>query len=414
MLDELLSKVKKASFELLSLDNKIRKECLINMANTILNNQDEILKKNQEDILNAKTNNLSQAMIERLTLNENRIKSLANSIIEVANLNDVVGKNLQTFKRPNGLIIEKIAVPFGVIAAIFESRPNVCVDIASLCLKTANACVLKGGKEAINTNKELVRCMKEAIGQFVDPNCITLIEDINRSTTIELLQKRQYIDLLIPRGGKGLIEYVVNNAKVPYIETGSGNCHLYVNEYADINMALNIAINAKYQRPSVCNSIENIIVDEKIAPLFLPKLYEKFKELNIEMRGCSKTLEIIKVNPATLKDFYTEYNDYIITIKIVKDIYEAISHINIHSSKHSEAIITNDLKMRDLFLNSIDSACVYHNASTRFTDGGEFGFGQEVGISTQKLHARGPMGINEICTYKYKIYGNGEVRKWKN
>lgn len=411
MLDELLSKVKKASFELLSLDNKIRKECLINMANTILNNQDEILKKNQEDILNAKTNNLSQAMIERLTLNENRIKSLANSIIEVANLNDVVGKNLQTFKRPNGLIIEKIAVPFGVIAAIFESRPNVCVDIASLCLKTANACVLKGGKEAINTNKELVRCMKEAIGQFVDPNCITLIEDINRSTTIELLQKRQYIDLLIPRGGKGLIEYVVNNAKVPYIETGSGNCHLYVNEYADINMALNIAINAKYQRPSVCNSIENIIVDEKIAPLFLPKLYEKFKELNIEMSGCSKTLEIIKVNPATLEDFYTEYNDYIIAIKIVKDIYEAISHINIHSSKHSEAIITNDLKMRDLFLNSIDSACVYHNASTRFTDGGEFGFGQEVGISTQKLHARGPMGINEICTYKYKIYGNGEVRK---
>lgn len=253
--------------------------------------------------------------------------------------------------------------------------------------------------------------MKEAIGQFVDPNCITLIEDINRSTTIELLQKRQYIDLLIPRGGKGLIEYVVNNAKVPYIETGSGNCHLYVNEYADINMALNIAINAKYQRPSVCNSIENIIVDEKIAPLFLPKLYEKFKELNIEMRGCSKTLEIIKVNPATLEDFYTEYNDYIVAIKIVKDIYEAISHINIHSSKHSEAIITNDLKMRDLFLNSIDSACVYHNASTRFTDGGEFGFGQEVGISTQKLHARGPMGINEICTYKYKIYGNGEVRK---
>lgn len=411
MLDELLSKVKKASFELLSLDNKIRKECLINMANTILNNQDEILKKNQEDILNAKTNNLSQAMIERLTLNENRIKSLANSIIEVANLDDVVGKNLQTFKRPNGLIIEKIAVPFGVIATIFESRPNVCVDIASLCLKTANACVLKGGKEAINTNKELVRCMKEAIGQFVDPNCITLIEDINRSTTIELLQKRQYIDLLIPRGGKGLIEYVVNNAKVPYIETGSGNCHLYVNEYADINMALNIAINAKYQRPSVCNSIENIIVDEKIAPLFLPKLYEKFKELNIEMRGCSKTLEIIKVNPATLEDFYTEYNDYIVAIKIVKDIYEAISHINIHSSKHSEAIITNDLKMRDLFLNSIDSACVYHNASTRFTDGGEFGFGQEVGISTQKLHARGPMGINEICTYKYKIYGNGEVRK---
>lgn len=411
MLDELLSKVKKASFELLSLDNKIRKECLINMANTILNNQDEILKKNQDDILNAKTNNLSQAMIERLTLNENRIKSLANSIIEVANLDDVVGKNLQTFKRPNGLIIEKIAVPFGVIAAIFESRPNVCVDIASLCLKTANACVLKGGKEAINTNKELVRCMKEAIGQFVDPNCIALIEDINRSTTIELLQKRQYIDLLIPRGGKGLIEYVVNNAKVPYIETGSGNCHLYVNEYADINMALNIAINAKYQRPSVCNSIENIIVDEKIAPLFLPKLYEKFKELNIEMRGCSKTLEIIKVNPATLKDFYTEYNDYIVAIKIVKDIYEAISHINIHSSKHSEAIITNDLKMRDLFLNSIDSACVYHNASTRFTDGGEFGFGQEVGISTQKLHARGPMGINEICTYKYKIYGNGEIRK---
>jgi glutamate-5-semialdehyde dehydrogenase len=410
MLERDLLNVRKAQKELELLSNEKRNELLKNIAEALDKNKALILKANQEDIVNAKTIGLSSSMIERLTLTEDRIKGLVDSTKSLIELHNYVGELIEKIKRPNGLIIDKIMVPFGVIAVIFESRPNVSVDIAGLCLKTANACVLKGGKEAINTNKALVSIMRDAIKDIVNPDVIYLVESTDREVTNKLITLKNYIDLLIPRGSKGLINYVVSNAKIPYIETGAGNCHLYVEKEADLDMAIKIAINAKYQRPSVCNAIENILVDEEIADKFLPRLYEEFKKLNIEMRGCEKTLKYINVNKATEDDFYTEYNDYIVAIKVVKDINEAINHINVHSTKHSEAIITKNKEKADLFMALIDSACCYHNASTRFTDGGCFGFGAEIGISTQKLHARGPMGLKEIMSYKYKIYGNGEVR----
>ena len=409
-MDILLSKTKKAHKELLKLSHDERNKCLENIAVGLKKNEAFIINENKKDIDNAKINNLSNAMIERLTLNEKRIDDLINGINDIIKLPDYLNKTLEEIKRPNGLIIKKISVPFGVIAAIFESRPNVCVDIACLTLKTGNACVLKGGKEAINTNKALVSVMQDAVSNILDKNVITLIESTSRETTNELITKKEYIDLLIPRGGKGLINHIVNNAKVPYIETGAGNCHLYVEQTADIDKAIKIAINAKHQRPSVCNAIENILVDENISNEFLPVLYKEFSSLNIEMRGCEKTCNIININKASDEDFYTEYNDYIVAIKIVKDINEAIEHINNHSSKHSEAIISENENAICQFFNQIDSACVYHNASTRFTDGGEFGFGAEIGISTAKLHARGPMGLKEITTHKYIILGNGQVR----
>ncbi len=410
MLEKDLLNVKKAQKELELLSNDKRDLMLERIANALKNNEKDILKENEKDILAAKENGLSNAMIERLTLNEARIDNLVESTKSLISLHNYVGELIEKIERPNGLIIDKIMVPFGVIAVIFESRPNVSVDIAGLCIKTANACVLKGGKEAINTNKALVAIMRNAIKDIVNPDVIYLVQSTERAVTNELITLKEYIDLLIPRGSKGLINYVISNAKIPYIETGAGNCHLYVESEADLDMALKIAVNAKYQRPSVCNAIENILVDEKVASTFLPMLYDKFNELKIEMRGCENTLKYINVAKATEEDFYTEYNDYIVSIKVVKDIDEAINHINLHSTKHSESIITkNDIKANK-FMALIDSACVYHNASTRFTDGGCFGFGAEIGISTQKLHARGPMGLKEIMSYKYKIYGNGEVR----
>lgn len=410
MLNQMLIETKNAQKKLALLSACDRNKCLDNIAKELINNEASILEANELDINNAKANGLSSAMIERLTLNHKRIEGLASAIYDLIKLEDVVGDIVEEINRPNGLKIQKVRVPFGVIAVIFESRPNVCVDIATLCLKTANACVLKGGKEAINTNTALVNVMKNAIKDIVNPECVTLVTDTSRETTNELITKREYIDLLIPRGGKGLIQYIISNAEIPYIETGAGNCHLYFHQNADIDMAMTVAINAKHQRPSVCNAIENILVDEAIANKFLPRLYDEFSKLNIEMRGCEKTRKIISCNEASNDDFYTEYNDYIVSIKVVENIDEAINHINEHSSKHSEAIITEDMVACERFLNEIDSACVYHNASTRFTDGGEFGFGAEIGISTQKLHARGPMGLKEICSYKYKILGNGQVR----
>jgi len=306
MLDKLLKKTKDAQKSLQRLSADDRNKCLANIADALLVNEKIILKNNKLDIDNAKANGLSDAMIERLTLNSNRIAGLALSIRELINLDNVIGDVIEEYQRPNGIIIKKERVPFGVIAVIFESRPNVSVDIAALCIKTANACVLKGGKEDINTNKALAKVMKSAIKELVDPNIICLIEDTSRETTNALITKKEYIDLLIPRGGKGLIQFVVSNAKIPYIETGAGNCHLYIHEKADLNIALKVAINAKHQRPSVCNAIENILVDEKIASDFLPSLYESFTNLNIEMRGCKKTVKLIKCNKATEEDFYTE------------------------------------------------------------------------------------------------------------
>lgn len=410
-LDETLKNSKKASMDLAALNNKTRNQILQNIKNSLLNNTEYILTENAKDIDNAKENGMTNSMIDRLTLNKQRLNQIADGVENVSTLDEVVNIELEQYTRPNGLKIIKKSVPFGVIAMIFESRPNVCVDIASLCIKTANACVLKGGKEAINSNKALVKTMREAIHDIVDENIITLIEDNSREITNELITKKEYIDLLVPRGGKNLINFVKDNAKVPIIETGAGNCHLYIHEKANLDMALKVAINAKFSRPSVCNAIENIVVDEKIARTFLPILKDAFDKLSIEIRGDKKVCTIINCNIANDDDFFTEYNDYIIAIKIVNDLNEAISFINEHSTKHSEAIITEDESACNKFIQNIDSACVYLNASTRFSDGGEFGFGAELGISTQKMHARGPMGIKKMTSYKYIIYGTGQIRE---
>lgn len=409
-MEELLKRCKLASYELELLSEDRINEALGRIRDALIENKNKILEENQKDVLAAK-GVVKDSLIDRLTLNEKRIMDLAKSIDEVIALPFYPGEVIEEIKRPNGLVIKKVRVPFGVIASIFEARPNVSVDIAALGLKTLNAVVLKGGKEAIRTNIVLCNVMRDAIKDIVNPDVITLIESTNREDTNKLLTMKDYIDIMIPRGSKGLINYVVSNSKIPFIETGAGNCHLYVHEKANLDMALKIAVNAKYQRPSVCNAIENILVDKSIANKFLPMLKKKFDELNIEIRGDKETKKFISCNEATEEDFFTEYNDYIVSVKVVNNVSEAIKHINIHSTKHSEAIVTEDDFAACRFMNEIDSACLYHNASTRFTDGGCFGFGAEIGISTAKLHARGPMGLKEITTYKYKIYGKGQVRE---
>ena len=410
-MDSILSKTKESVSSLNKLKNEDIKNMLIDIKKGLIDNKEYIIEENQKDYELAK-NTIRPQMLDRLKLDEKRIQGLCDSIDILLDLKDYIGEVIEEYERPNGLKIQKVRVPFGVIASIFEARPNVCVDIACLCLKTKNACVLKGGKEAINTNKALVKIMRDAVKKYTDPNCITLIERTDRAATDELITKKEYIDLLIPRGSKGLIQYVVNNSKIPFIETGAGNCTLYVEATADQAMALEVALNAKHQRPSVCNSIENLLVDEKIAEKFLPKLEKLFSQYNIELRCDEASKKYLKnATIATEEDYYTEYNDDIIAIKVVKDYNEAISFINKHSTKHSESIITENEEAKNAFFNEIDSACLYHNASTRFTDGGEFGFGAEIGISTTKLHARGPMGLREITTYKYLISGNGQVRK---
>ena len=410
-MDELLSKTKNSQKELLLLNDAERNKCLCAIKKGLLDNIDSILKANEKDVKKAKENNISPVMVDRLLLTTERIEAIASSIDSIVALPSPINLVEEEIVRPNGLIIQKVRVPFGVICAIFESRPNVVVDIASLCIKSGNACVLKGGKEALETNKELVRIIKESIAPFVCSDIVLLIESTLRETTKELITKKEYIDLLIPRGSKGLISFVCENASIPFIETGAGNCHLYIDKDASLEKAINIAINAKYQRPSVCNAIETILVHESVASSFLPMLYKEFSSLHIEMRGCPKTRNIIPVFEATEEDYYKEYNDYIVAIKVVASLDEAIAHINHYSTKHSEAIASENKEAFEKFFTLVDSSCLYLNASTRFTDGGEFGFGAEIGISTSKMHARGPMGLKEITTYKYKICGNGQIRK---
>ena len=410
-MDELLSKTKNSQKELLLLNDAERNKCLCAIKRGLLDNIDSILKANEKDVKKAKENNISPVMVDRLLLTTERIKAIASSIDSIVALPSPINLVEEEIVRPNGLIIQKVRVPFGVICAIFESRPNVVVDIASLCIKSGNACVLKGGKEALETNKELVRIIKESIAPFVCSDIVLLIESTSRETTKELITKKEYIDLLIPRGSKGLISFVCENASIPFIETGAGNCHLYIDKDASLEKAINIAINAKYQRPSVCNAIETILVHESVASSFLPMLYKEFSSLHIEMRGCPKTRNIIPVFEATEEDYYKEYNDYIVALKVVASLDEAIAHINHYSTKHSEAIVSENKEAFEKFFTLVDSSCLYLNASTRFTDGGEFGFGAEIGISTSKMHARGPMGLKEIITYKYKICGNGQIRK---
>lgn len=382
------------------------------IADALEKNVDVIIAANKIDLTEGKENGLNDGLLDRLMLNEERIKGIADGVRQVALLDDPCGKIISDYKKDNGLEIKKITVPIGVIGIIFEARPNVTVDAAALCLKSSNSVLLRGGKEAINSNTALSEIMRDAVESVGFPrDVIQLVHDVSRQSTNDMMNMNEYLDCLIPRGGKGLIKAVVNNSTVPVIETGSGNCHIFVDESADINMAAEIIFNAKTQRISVCNACESLVIHSKIIDKALPIIAKKLKEKNVEIRGDERACAACSlVFPATEEDFYTEYLDYIISVKTVDSLDEAIEHINRCSTGHSEAIITNNDENADKFLKCIDSSSVYVNASTRFTDGGEFGLGAEIGISTQKLHARGPMGLEQLTSTKYLIYGNGQVR----
>lgn len=409
---ELGKRAKEASYDLGVVSTSEKNKALELMALALLKNKEEIIKENQKDIERAKEKGTPASLIDRLYLNDERIEGMAQGLREIAALDDPVGEVLEMWKRPNGLQIGKQRVPMGVIGIIYEARPNVTSDAAALCLKTGNAVILKGGSDAINSNKAIVKVIIEAVKEAGLPEfSIQLIEDTSREATNEMMKLNEYIDVLIPRGGAGLIQAVVKNATVPVIETGVGNCHIYVDENSDLEMAKDIIINAKTSRPGVCNAAEKILINEKIAGEFLPVIVKGLREKSVEIRGDEKVINIIKdVKAATEEDWGREYLDYVIGAKIVKDVDEAINHINKYGSGHSEAIITESYKNSQKFLNKVNAAAVYVNASTRFTDGGEFGFGAEIGISTQKLHARGPMGLKELTTIKYIICGNGQIR----
>ena len=411
-LDMIFEGAKKASFELSTAKTEKKNEILSAVAFEIRQDMKKILDANDKDIKTARENGMSEAMIDRLSLSESKIEAIVNAIGKVVALPDPVGKADVT-TRPNGLEIRKVSVPLGIVGIIYESRPNVTVDAACLCIKSGNVCVLKGGKEAINSNLAFCESIQNALEKCgFSRYCVNVIPDTSRESAKALMTANGKIDVLIPRGGKGLIKSVVENATVPVIETGAGNCHVYVDESADLDMANEIAFNARAQRPSVCNSAENLLVHEKIAEKFLPMMQKKMNEKSVELRGCEKTLKILPdIMAATEEDFYTEYNDYILSVKIVKDVFEAVEHINEHSTKHSEAIITESKENAEYFTSKIDSAAVYVNASTRFTDGEEFGLGAEIGISTQKMHARGPMGLEALTTTKYVVLGNGQIRQ---
>ncbi len=410
-IEQLCKSVKKAERSIANSSLPQRNNVLKLIAKRLIEEKDAILEANAKDVMNAEKNGVIPTMIDRLTLNESRIKGISDALIELVGLKDVLGCG-DVWTRPNGIEIKCVRVPLGVVAIIFEARPNVTVDAAALCIKTGNAVVLRGGKEAINTNRVFVSIMKEALEkEGISPDALALVDNTSREGASVLMSMREYIDVLIPRGGKGLIRNVVENASMPVIETGAGNCHLYVDKYADIDMAVKVANNAKNQRPSVCNAIETLLVHSDVAQSFLPEFAEVSKEHGLDIRGCEKTVGILKnAKLATEEDYETEYDDYIVAVKVVGSVEEAVEHINKYNTKHSEAIITNSVKNAEYFQRSVDAAAVYVNASTRFTDGNEFGFGAEIGISTQKLHARGPMGLEALTTVKYLISGNGQIR----
>ncbi|MBQ7810300.1 MAG: glutamate-5-semialdehyde dehydrogenase [Clostridia bacterium] len=410
---ETMGKKAKEVARVLATAGALKDKALISIADALIENTDYILEENAKDLEAGKANGLSNALLDRLALSPERIKGMADGARQVASLPDPCGRVISGGKLKNGLEVTKVTVPLGVIGIIYEARPNVTADSAVLCLKSGNAVILRGGKEAINSNKAVASVMRKAIELAGLPaDSVQLIEDTTRQSSIELMGLSDYLDVLIPRGGAGLIKATVENAKVPVIETGVGNCHVYVDKYADLNMAAEIIYNAKTSRPSVCNAIETILVHKSIADKALPLIKAKLDEKNVELRGCEKTIEILgdSVKPATEEDYATEFLDYVLAVKVVNCINCALNHIANYSSGHSECIVTENYSNAEKFLNSVDAAAVYVNASTRFTDGGEFGLGAEIGISTQKLHARGPMGINELTSMKFIIKGNGQVR----
>lgn len=415
MTEELLKKgtgAREAAFKLSCLDEETKNNALRAIARALCEGSDEIIKANARDLENAERKGISKAMLDRLTLTKERIEQMADGVNKVVALPDPIGETIEEWERPNGLKIAKKRVPIGVIAIIYEARPNVTVDAAALCLKSSNAVILRGGSEAINSNIALMSIMqKAAYSAGLPEGSLNLLEDTKRETAAELMKMKGYVDLLIPRGGAALIKAVVENATVPVIETAAGNCHVYVDGDCDREKAKKIVLNAKVSRPSVCNAAETLLVDEKIAGELLPELVKLLKENGVEIRGCEKCVKICPdINKAREADWSTEYNDYILAVKAVDGIDEAIAHINRYNTKHSEAIVTENKEKAERFLNEIDAACVYVNASTRFTDGFEFGFGAEIGISTQKIHARGPMGLKQLTSEKYVIKGDGQVR----
>lgn len=411
-LNNIGAKAKDASKVLSTASSEVKNKALAAMADALKANAEKIIDNNKTDIENGRAAGLSDAMLDRLMLDNARIEKIASAIYEIIALDDPVGKTISGTKRPNGLMISKVSVPLGVIAVIYEARPNVTADAAALCLKSGNTVILRGGKEAINSNKAMAEVMREAVEKSELPaDCIQLIEKTDRETASELMKLNEYVDVLIPRGGKGLIQSVVKNSTVPVIRTGEGNCHIYVDKDADIDMAAQIVFNAKTSRVSVCNACETLLVHKDIAEFALLAIKEQLDKKNVTIIGDEAVQEILPdVVPATEDDWYTEYLDYKLAVKVVDSIDEAIAHIAKYSTDHSESIITENYTAAEKFINEVNSSAVYINASTRFTDGGEFGFGAEIGISNQKLHVRGPVGLPELTSYKYVIRGNGQVR----
>ena len=382
------------------------------IADALIAHTQEILAANGEDLDAARANGMSQSLLDRLALNEKRIQGMAQGVRQVAAQPDPVGQVLEGSLRPNGLRIEKVSVPLGVVGMIYEARPNVTADAAALCLKAGNAVILRGGKEAFRSNRAIAQVMRQAVESAGLPaDSIQLVEDTSRASSVEMMGLTGYLDVLIPRGGAGLIRTVVENSRVPVIETGVGNCHVYVDDAADTDMAVNIIFNAKTSRPSVCNAIETILVHQDVAKAALPKIKARLDEKQVELRGCDRARAILPgITPAVEEDWATEYLDYILAVKVVDSLEDALGHIARYSTGHSECIVTQDYTAAQRFLNEVDAAAVYVNASTRFTDGGQFGLGAEIGISTQKLHARGPMGLEQLVSYKFLIRGSGQVR----
>lgn len=412
MLKEMGARALNAKYALQKLTATEKNKALLHASEALLSHTEEILSANEKDIKAGKEKGMHEGLLDRLALTETRIAAMAEGLRQIAALEDPIGEIMDTFIRPNGLKISKVRVPLGVIGIIYESRPNVTADAFGLCFKAGNAVILKGGSDALLSNKAITVVLRNALQESgICADALQLIDSGDREITKAFMKMKEYVDVLIPRGGAGLIRSVVENSTIPVIETGTGNCHIYVDREADLNMAVNIIINAKTQRIGVCNACESLVIHKDIKDAFLPVLAEGLRAHHVEMRGDEAVREVLSdCLPATEEDYASEYLDYIISMKTVADVDEAIAHINKYNTKHSEAIITKNELTAKKFLKEIDAACVYVNASTRFTDGFEFGFGAEIGISTQKLHARGPMGLKELTSYKYQIHGNGQIR----
>ena len=413
MLKEMGARALNAKYALQKLTATEKNKALLHASEALLSHTEEILSANEKDIKAGKEKGMHEGLLDRLALTETRIAAMAEGLRQIAALEDPIGEIMDTFTRPNGLKISKVRVPLGVIGIIYESRPNVTADAFGLCFKAGNAVILKGGSDALFSNKAITVVLRNALQESgICADALQLIDSGDREITKAFMKMKEYVDVLIPRGGAGLIRSVVENSTIPVIETGTGNCHIYVDREADLNMAVNIIINAKTQRIGVCNACESLVIHKDIKDAFLPVLAEGLRTHHVEMRGDEAVREVLSdCLPATEEDYASEYLDYIISMKTVTDVDEAIAHINKYNTKHSEAIITKNELTAEKFLKEIDAACVYVNASTRFTDGFEFGFGAEIGISTQKLHARGPMGLPELTTTKYLVNGSGQVRK---